>query len=372
MKTVMQRILNSDILITILIPLVLNSCLPRFDDDVFVHTDLVSVGDYVEMNKETYSKFYRIMVQGETIGAVSAHNPRGNGYTLFLPTDEAIDQYVQQNDSFADFEELMQDTVLVRFLSRHHVINRSVASYDFPRGELPGATASGDKLRVNFITRGDTVVYSINGMAPVINASLKMTNGFVHVISGVLKPIDFSGYEWLKENEGFSILTQAIDTARLSYGLDLSRRYTILAEHDSIYSRYGINSLTDLIDVFATPDLKLRDRDNSFFQYVAFHVLAGSYYMSDLEWGSDYYPTFSSREVKIELGVNRIRINHEKDTIFMNISEQGDTTIIDYVGMFTNYSDNCTSKGAVHSLSELLYFYVPPTSSGFIWNKQAN
>jgi uncharacterized surface protein with fasciclin (FAS1) repeats len=216
------------------------------------------------------------------------------------------------------------------------------------------------------------LVYSVNGIAPVITANVKMSNGYIHIISGVLKPIDFSGYEWLKENEGYSILTKAMDTTRLSYGLELSRRYTILAEHDSIYNRYGINSVIDLIDVFATPDLKLRDYDNSFFQYVAFHVLEGSYFLSDLNWGSKYYPTFATRKVKIELGVNKIKINQEKDTIFMNISELGDTTARTYVGMFPNYSDVYTTTGAVHSLSELLYFYIPPTSSGFIWNKQVN
>ncbi len=59
--------------------------------------DSLTISQYLDKNQEEYSKFYRMLVEGKMLSTLYAYNPYGNDYTLFLPTDEAIDHFIQQN-----------------------------------------------------------------------------------------------------------------------------------------------------------------------------------------------------------------------------------------------------------------------------------
>jgi len=54
----------------------------------------LTIGQYLENNQKEYSKFYRILVQGEMLTTLYAYNHYGDNYILFLPTDEAIDRFI--------------------------------------------------------------------------------------------------------------------------------------------------------------------------------------------------------------------------------------------------------------------------------------
>jgi len=361
----MKKIFITAMFITLVI-----SCKTEVPED-FYKEDQKEIADYIIENKETYSRFYEIMITGELSEPLNAYNPFGNGFTLFLPTDEAFDRYIQNNNKYSSFDDLLRDVDFVRKLGRYHLVHTSLQSNEFPYGVLPDTTSSGDLLTIGFSSSLDSTIYKVNNIAPVLEPNLEMLNGYIHVIGEVLEPIIYTGYEWLEQNQEFSILTSALNLTGVSNNLEQFRytsrgqkvknRYTILAEYDSTYQRYGINSIEDLISRYNTPGLDYTDTDNYLYQFTAYHVLEGSYYLVDFQ-GNRNYNSLGNYPVSIRTELE-ILINKGIDTFALDISPGGDSTYIDYISLYYQESDVPTKTGAVHFLNQLMEPVTPNPST---------
>ena len=317
--------------------------------------DQLTVSQYLDLNQEEYSKFYSLLVEGKMLNTLYAYNPYGEGYTLFLPTDEAIDFFVQQNPDYGNFEEMLLDTGFVHKLTRYHTLKRKVHSDEFPDGVLMDSTLTGERLTVGFYTDGDNSLIKVNNVAPVIKSNLDMTNGYIHVISEVLQGVEISGYDWLQQQDDYSILAKAMELSGIKNGL-WWKKYTLLAEHDSIYRRNGINNVQDLINRLTTSGSNLKNKSNPFYQFTAFHMVGGEYFLNEFKWGSKNYTTrVSNKPVTINVGLE-IKINPGVENYGITISESGDTTVIDYIRLIREDSNIMTQTGPVHSISDLLFF----------------
>jgi hypothetical protein len=189
----------------------------------------------------------------------------------------------------------------------------------------------------------------------VVKSNLNMTNGYIHVISEVLQKIEIPGYDWLQQQAGYSILAQAMELTGIRKGMWWNK-YTILAEHDSIYYRHGIYSVDDLISRIATPGMSYSNKSNPFYMFAGYHIMGGEYFLNDLSWGSKNYVTRESKQLKIDVGRD-IRINPGVDS-YLRISESGDTTVVDYISPVWDNCNIITRTGPVHSISDVL-FYEP-------------
>jgi uncharacterized surface protein with fasciclin (FAS1) repeats len=344
------------LLILTIMNLGLVSCYPDLDTPDPYEKGHQTIADFLEENKEGFSKFYRIADQGRLKIPLSIHNPDGDGYTLFLPTDDAFERFIKNNNSYVDFDELMQDSSFVSDLGRYHLVNKGIHSYYFPFGALPANTCTGDLLTITYSTNPDSTVTLVNDVAPIIGPNIKMINGYIHIISEVLHPVKIKAFDWLQQNSGYSILAEAMKITELDK--KLRNRYTILAEHDSIYHRYGINSIDDLIETFATPGLPYSDWDNSLFQFTAYHVLWNRLFLMDFTWGSNEYSTYAHEPVRIVVGED-IKINPGGETLKIDISEFGDTTFITHIRFLWEECNILTKSGPIHPISDLMYFYKP-------------
>ena len=324
----------------------------------WVDENSFSISQYIENNQEEYSKFYRLLVEGKMLTTLYAYNPYGEDYTLFLPTDEAIDNFIQQNQNYGSFEELLQDTSFIKVLTRYHTVKRKVHTDEFPDGALSDSTLTGERLVTGFYTDGDNQFIKVNNAVPVIKSNLKMTNGYIHIISGVLQQPEIKGYEWLQQQDDYSILAKAMELSGISRRLTWDK-YAILAEPDSIYHRNGINNVEDLISRLATPGLSYSDVKSSFYQFTAYHILRGELYLNDFDWGNKKYRTLSTVLLPINVGIE-IQINPGVDIYGISISESGDTTLIDYILPVWEDSNILTGSGPVHSISDVLYFKPLP------------
>lgn len=319
-----------------------------FDGDVF------TISQYLEKYKEEYSKSYRLLQEARMLSPLSVYNPYGDGYSLFLPTDEAIDKFIQQNPNYGSFEELLQDTGFINPLARYHTVKRRLHTDKFPDGVLMDSTLTGERLVIGYYTDGDNSGIKVNNKAPIIISNLEMTNGYIHVISEVLQQVEISGYDWLQQQEEYSILAQAMELSGIKKDL-WWEKYTILAEHDSIYHRNGINNVQDLIDRIATGS-SLNSKLNVFYQFTAFHMVGGEYYLNEFKWGSKEYTTLVKNKPLTVNVATDIQINPGVDIYEMIISESGDTTVIDYVLPIWGNSNIISLTGPIHSITELLYF----------------
>jgi uncharacterized surface protein with fasciclin (FAS1) repeats len=359
LQTGIRRLLRTRLLVQcIVLSLILSSCESDPYGTGWDDERPLTISQYLDRNQDDFSRFSRILAEGKMLGALYAYNPHGDGYTLFLPTDKAIDQYIRENQQYGSFEGLLKDTGFIKVITRYHTLNRKVKSDEFPDGALKDLTLTGERLVFGFYTSGNNQIIRINNSSSIIKSNLKMTNGYIHVVSEVLEQAKSTGYDWLQQQDEYSILAEAVKLSGLRSRLWWNK-YTILAEHDTVYHRKGIRNIEDLISRIATPGMSLTNLNNAFYLYAAHHFMGGEYYLNDFNWGNAIYTTLASKPLTVTVGVD-VKINPGVDTYGFKLSDSGDTTVIDYIRPMWESSNILTRTGPVHSISELLYYQPFP------------
>jgi uncharacterized surface protein with fasciclin (FAS1) repeats len=326
----------------------------------------MTIYDYVAENDSLFSSFLKIMEAGGIDKTLSAYNPDGLDYTLFLPTNEAVALFISESNQFSSLDDLLADQAYVSILSRYHAVNMGIKSDDFPFGALPEYTLSEDILTVSFIVKPDTSYYSINNQAPVILPNVETSNGWVHVINRTLTPVTNTTYSWMENHDGYDIFRDAVDLVGLDEVMDLNmkeedqeaRPFTLFLEHDSVFNRRGIFSVEDLAAEISPGNDDYTSVNNPLYNFVAYHMLTESWFLDDFVDVSTNYTTYSD----IPLNVNGfgldILINKGKQD-FDTIISGPDTTIIDYIGFFYDESNLLTQSGAVHFIDQILRQVAP-------------
>ena len=347
----------------------MSGCKNSADETIIGFSDenTFSLSTYIENNKDTYSKFWQIIEKTNLYSTLNAYNPKGNGFTLFLPTDNAFDNYIQESDKYGSFDDLLNDSDFLNILIRYHLVNGTYDLNIFPYGAFSDSTATGDYLSIGIQISADTSIYKVNNVSPLVKADIKTTNGYIHTISKVLEPITYTGYEWLKGKESYSILTQAFEITGLdklmgiqkasASGSLVKNNYTILAESDSVYKLANINSIDDLISKYHTEGLSFTDPNDGLYQFAAYHILQGRNFLNDFNSATNYnsfaiYPVYinSGLDIKINQGVK----------IFKTVISGGITIYIDYISIDMNNSNVNTKNGPIHFISEVMELYKPP------------
>lgn len=349
-----KPVITRFLMLLMILSLLISSCESDPHDSNWVNENSLSISQYLEINQKEFSKFHKLMSESKMLNTLYAYNPYGNDYTLFLPTDEAIDNFIKQNKKYASFEELLKDTGFIKVLARYHTVNRNIHTDEFPDGALTDKTLTGDRIVTQFFTDGNNQLIKVNNAASVTKSNLKMTNGYIHVISEVLKRAEISGYDWLQQQDGYSILANAVRLSGLRSRLWWDK-YTILAEHDSVYQKNGIHTVEDLIARIATPGMQLSNRNNTFHLFAAYHFVGGEYYLNDFDWGNKTYTTLATgKSLAIDVGVE-IKINQGIDT-YATVSNSGESMLINYIRPVWENCNKMTTTGAIHPITDVLHY----------------
>lgn len=329
----------------------------------FKDVEKLTIYDYIVENQDKYSSFLKILEAGTLDKTLSAYNRENDGYTLFLPDNDAINAFIGESD-YASLDDLLNDEAYVRALCRFHVVNDKIDKNDFPFGALPELTLSEDVLTVGIVIQPDTSYYMINNQAPVIRPNIEMSNGFIHLVGAVLEPITITTYDWISQHDGFTVFKAAVDATGLNELLSLNIKadpdklqFTLLIEPDSIYNKRGIFNLTDLANMISPGRTDYTNPLNPLYNYVAYHVLTDMRFLSDYQNDenpvSTNYATYSDIPLHIDGTGIDIKINRYKE-VFETIIEGTDTTYIDYVGMLYDASNVMTQSGVIHMIDQVM------------------
>jgi uncharacterized surface protein with fasciclin (FAS1) repeats len=271
--------------------------------------------------------------------------------------------FIEESNSFSSLDELLNDKAYVQAMARYHVVNQGYMTYDFPFGALSELNLAGQTVTIGFEMMGDSSVYKINNIAPVVKGNIEVSNGYVHVISKSLEPVTLTTAEWLETSSGYTIFNEAVNQT----GFDeiLNQRVvrdsagvipnTLLVEHDSIYNRLGINNFDDLVDRLKPENSNYTDENNVLYKFVGYHIInEGEIYLSQFEGETRNYNTYGEYPINIngedELDI-AINLN-KNDTIF---TESGDTSITSYRTFFYDNSNIFTLTGAIHQVDYVLW-----------------
>lgn len=353
-----------------------HSCDPLEIEAGFEDLLTQTIYDYMVENDSMYSSFLSILKSGGIDKTLSAYNPNGLDYTLFLPGNEAIDEYISHNDHYASLAEMLDDTIFTQAFSRYHVVNMGIKSDDFPFGALPEYTLSGDLLTISFILLTDTSYYKINNQAAVIEQNIEVSNGYVHIIEHSLLPVTKTTRDWLEQNGGYSIFWEAVEATGFGTVLDIdykedeSEPVTLLLEHDSVFEGRDIYSFDDLAAWISPDDNNYTDLSNPLYSFIGYHILEESWFLDDFSDAASNYTNYSSVPVNINgIGLDII-INPTKE-VFDTIIVGSDTTIIDFIGFNYDASNVLTQSGAIHFIDQVLrkQTATPATQTFEFWDE---
>ncbi len=331
-------------------------------DPGFKDMEKFTIYGYLVENKQDYSSFLEILKTAGIDQTLSAYNPNGIDYTLFAPDNKAVDQFIKESGQYTSLDALLKDKAYVETLARYHVVNFGTSSNDFPFGAFSEPTLSGDFLNVNFIIGKDTTYYKINNQAPVTKVNIEVSNGYVHAIGVMLKPITLNSYGWLKKNPAYSILTAAIEATGINKILDVDMKlkdqplkpFTMLVESDAIFKKRNINTFDELANAISSGRTDYTNINNPLNLFVGYHILNESKFLDDLAKVNTNYNTFADIPLAINgLGLDII-INKGKEKF---VSATKDTT--DFISLYYDESNVITQSGPIHFIDQILKPQVP-------------
>jgi len=85
------RLVNKGFLVGwVMLLALMSACETDPDSSTWFDENSLTISQYLKNHQDEYSKAYRLLVAGKMLNTLSAYNPNGDNYTLFLPTDEAL------------------------------------------------------------------------------------------------------------------------------------------------------------------------------------------------------------------------------------------------------------------------------------------
>jgi len=106
MNNIIQTIKNTWLIISLIS---ISACERELDVVSFYDKEDISISEYIKSQGSTYSNFLKVIELGNLERTLTARNPLGAEYTLFLPTNDAFDRFIEKNNNYNAFQELLND-----------------------------------------------------------------------------------------------------------------------------------------------------------------------------------------------------------------------------------------------------------------------
>ena len=141
-----------------------------------------TVADYMLNRSDKYSHFINLLERAQLLSLLNTYGQ----YTLFLPDNEAVEKYVQEQDSIYHatkdsdypvwtgitspfFEELSDSMATV--IARNHVIEASTRMAEMGEGALPERNFNNRLLGVNFVVKDEQYYIMLNKPQGYVSAT---------------------------------------------------------------------------------------------------------------------------------------------------------------------------------------------------------
>ena len=308
MKQMMKRILY-----TLALALSILACTDDIDkSNRFTFTG-ETVADYLLNRSDRYSHFINLLKKAELFSLLNTYGQ----YTLFLPDNEAVEKYVQEQDSIyhatketdkpiytgitSPLVEELSDS-MANVIARMHLIEENYHTAEFGEGAIAKWNFYDRALVVSYKTIDERFYIMINNDAAIIDGDNQVENGIIHHID---RPIDTQPSYLAAHIEKYSffrLFNQAIAETNFgdnisedidySYAVDKDNidynwlpkkkyiKYTAFIEPDEVFHKYGIYTIDDL-KAFAEKWYGSEDKDNprspnnALYKFVAYHFIDG-------------------------------------------------------------------------------------------------
>ncbi|MDR2683023.1 MAG: fasciclin domain-containing protein [Dysgonamonadaceae bacterium] len=334
---------NRNIITVLLLSLVFQACISDAIQN-FRTAEEDGITTYLAKDPEHYSEFLKLM---QAVGIDALLDARGN-YTCFVPVNEAVLRYYQENNTSFDqlSKEAIEELVYSHIIRLENPADDPITSDLFPNGTIGFPNMLGKFIQTTYDSTGNIYV---NQTAKILipdqdKETYKIYNGVIHTIDGVLEPSRGRISGLVVAQERYSLFASALKATGLVDSLDLyinedyDRKhkagdipdelislstfnnegnyqnkggklktpaswlvgFTVLMESDEVYQSAGIRTLDDLrryAEEQMVPDFPgtyddITLRNNSLNRFIAYHILDRTMDISDFipeVWLKTYY-----------------------------------------------------------------------------------
>ena len=274
-----------------------------------------TVADYMLNRSDKYSHFINLLERAQLLSLLNTYGQ----YTLFLPDNNAVEKYVQEQDSIYHatkdsddpvwtgiisplFEDLTDSMAIV--IARMHLIEKNYHTADFSEGAISKWNFHDRILTINYKVTEENFHIMLNNDAAIISGDHDVENGVIHLIDKPINTKSFTVAMQIAEHGFFSIFSKAIAEtgfeSKVSAMMDFSYteyissdsrlqkyvpkkkyiKYTAFVEPDEVFHKNGIRTLSDLKMVaekwYGTEDKdNPRSPKNALNKFVAYHFVEG-------------------------------------------------------------------------------------------------
>ncbi len=234
-----------------------NGVIHVIEDVLLPYEDVVATAD-------SYGSFETLLAALEAAELTSALQGEGP-FTVFAPTDDAFDALLSALD--IDAETLLAVENLDDILLYHVLSGAVYAEYVIDNAPFDVSTLEGSDVEFTL----DNGAAFINGIE-IIMTDIITPNGVIHVIDGVLLPLE-DIIDTAEAAGDFDTLLAALDEAELTATLQGEGPFTVFAPTDAAFDALMSDlelTVEELLDLENLSDILL------------YHVLGDAYYSTDV------------------------------------------------------------------------------------------
>lgn len=308
-----------------------------------------NITEYLRANSD-YSMFLEIL---DITNYASFMNTYGT-YTLFLPTNDAVQAYLDELGVSSLSEVPLED---LQDLAKLHILDQKVNTTSFTDGKIATPSMYGQYLITGATNENGVSSITVNRTSKIVISNIEVGNGVIHVIDKVLKVVKKTLAQTIEEDPNLSLFTEVLKATGWFDKLNLPITYdannvasylTVLAQTNEVYDNttWTPPGATTPITLNTLDNLKLRyshlgdptNAADSLNLYVSYRIVPGLQYLADIAIAQTLETKAPLEVISAKLDGQDILLNED---VFNGVLEEG-------VSMNRTLSDVTCSNGVLH------------------------
>ena len=300
--------------------------------------DTLNITEYLRDNPD-YSMFLEIL---DITDYASFMNTYGT-YTLFLPTNDAVKQYLTDVGAASLKDVPLAD---LQNLAKLHILDKKITTTDFTDGKIATASMQGQYLITGAANISGVSSITVNKTSNITASNVEVGNGVIHVIDKVLRVADKTLAQTIEANGDLSLFTEVLKATGwydklnqpLTYDVNkIGSHLTVLAQTNEVFSKAGYNTLDDLKARYSKSGDSMNPTD-SLNLFVQYHIVPKLNYLADLATTPVFVTQAPLEVISAKLVKDVIYLNRD---VFNGVLEEG-------VAIVRASSDVTCSNGVLH------------------------
>jgi len=291
---------------------ILASCREEIDESNRYTFTGETVADYMLNRSEKYSHMITLLKRANLFGLLATYGQ----YTLFLPDNEGVEKYIQEQDSIyraskngkkekwtgitSPYFEDLSDS-MANVIARNHLVEGYYRTSTFEDGALPHWNFYDRYLGISYEGTSKGYHIKVNNSAAIVNGDNSVENGVVHIVDKIVEETNNFLPEQIGEYKFFTLFNAALEATCFCDSLQLFiddnfipldesivakegtpqkkyYKYTGFIEPDEVFYENGIYTLKEL-KAFAEKWYGTEDRNNpcsprnALYKFVAYHFV---------------------------------------------------------------------------------------------------